>query len=760
MMTCVVGCIVLIVVERCVPDPISGIFSSLVFLGTVVIVGLLGGWRWSLLSMSMGLLSKVFLFPNPLTYEKLNTVNLLRLGSFGVLGGLFILLCEMWKRALARIELRQGQLQNEVNERKRAQMAERDRADELMTTLASIGDGVIRIDAEGIVRYMNPVAEDMVGWTSLQASGRTLSDVFHILNASTREPIKNPAATSIENGRIVGLSSDVILVSRDQCERYIEDSASPINDISGKVIGSVLVFRDISARQRDQAALRESERRYRAIGESIHYGIWNSDASGRFTYASESFLRLIGMTQEECSEFGWANAIHPEEHDETLAAWTQCVQTGSRWDRENRFKGADGKWHHILSRGIPVHSETGEINSWVGIVLDISHLKNVEAELRDIDRRKDEFLAILAHELRNPLAPIVNSLQVLKSSSAETGDIHRASVMIERQVHHLVRLVDDLLDVSRVMQEKIELRRELIDIASVVARAIETVQPLIDAKNHRLKISMPSHALNLNGDPVRLTQVVGNLLTNAAKYTEPNGVIELVASHRAGKICELIVRDNGIGIEPELLPRIFEMFVQGDHRSTKSHGGLGVGLTLVKNLVELHGGTVSVQSDGLNKGSEFVLHLPLAMSSESNVTRGAANQLVLSSRLNSNLRFLVVDDNTDAALSLAMLLKMQGHDVRVAANGSDALETAGSFIPHFVLLDLGMPVMDGFEVSRRMRQMSGLESTVIVALTGWGQTEDRRRTSEAGFDHHLLKPLDPKALETILADHTRSFSKA
>jgi signal transduction histidine kinase/CheY-like chemotaxis protein len=393
----------------------------------------------------------------------------------------------------------------------------------------------------------------------------------------------------------------------------------------------------------------------------------------------------------------------------------------------------------------------------LALAVDVAHRAAVAVEntqlyqaLREADRRKDEFLATLAHELRNPLAPVRNALQILKMPRVDVETAGRTRDMMERQVQHLVRLVDDLLDVSRVMRGKIDLRRERVELATVVARAIETVQPLVDAQRHELSVRMSSDSLLLDADPVRLAQVVGNLLTNAAKYTEPGGRIRLTAE-RDGDMASLRVRDNGIGIAPHMLPRIFELFVQVDHAATRSQGGLGIGLTLVKNLVEMHNGIVQARSEGVGHGSEFVVKLPLVgpafrQDDAPENGRQAEQQPPPSGR-----RLLVVDDNQDAADSLAVLLRLQGHEVRVAYSGMAALEMTKTYSPDVVFLDIGMPGMDGYEVARRLRQQPGLGNVVLAALTGWGQQEDRRRTAEAGFDHHLVKPPEPEALERLLA---------
>jgi signal transduction histidine kinase len=369
-------------------------------------------------------------------------------------------------------------------------------------------------------------------------------------------------------------------------------------------------------------------------------------------------------------------------------------------------------------------------------------------ELAEADRRKDEFLATLAHELRNPLAPLRNSLEILKMPRVDAAMIQQTRAMMERQVHHLVRLVDDLLDVSRVMRGKIELRREPMELAAVVARAVETVQPLVEMQGHRLDLSLPNESLLVDADPVRLSQVIGNLLTNSVKYTEAGGHIWIVATRDRDEVV-LQVRDTGIGIAPDMLPHVFELFVQADHTSTKAQGGLGVGLTLAKNLTQMHGGSIEAHSAGLGKGCEFIVRLPLMLQQGNECMDRADDERPYEAPASGH-RLLVVDDNQDAARSLAMLLRLRGHEVRIAHDGASALAIATSYHPKVVFMDIGMPGMDGYEVARRLREHQGLKSVVLAALTGWGQQEDRRRTAEAGFDYHLVKPADAKTLEDLL----------
>jgi signal transduction histidine kinase/ActR/RegA family two-component response regulator len=366
--------------------------------------------------------------------------------------------------------------------------------------------------------------------------------------------------------------------------------------------------------------------------------------------------------------------------------------------------------------------------------------------LKQADRRKDEFLATLAHELRNPLAPIRNSLQILRMTACSDPTAERVCEMMERQVNHMVRLVDDLMEVSRITRGLIDLRKEETDLATVIRSAIETSRPLIEAGQHQLAITLPPEPIPLFGDAVRLGQVFANLLNNAAKYTNRGGQIWLSA-RQGGDEAVVCVRDNGIGISAEVLPAIFDMFMQANRATDRSQGGLGIGLTLVKSLVELHGGSISADSAGLGQGSEFIVRLPVAVAQQLGQQQATAGR---SSERLPQRRVLVVDDNEDAAASMGMLLKYLGTDVEIAHDGPTALSTIDRYRPDVVLLDIGMPGMDGFEVARRIRERAEFDSIVLIALTGWGQAEDRSRTREAGFDHHLVKPADIRALQSVL----------
>ncbi|MBX3443425.1 MAG: response regulator [Planctomyces sp.] len=373
-------------------------------------------------------------------------------------------------------------------------------------------------------------------------------------------------------------------------------------------------------------------------------------------------------------------------------------------------------------------------------------LEKANAALKEADRRKDEFIAILAHELRNPLAPISNSLALLKHA-ADNADICReARETMERQLEHMVRLIDDLLEVSRISRGKIELRRTAVDVRDIVSHAVEAARPLHDARHQQLVVDLPDQPLMLQADATRLTQVVGNLLNNACKFTPEGGRVELSARVAGGQ-CEIRVRDNGIGIDPAQVARIFEMFAQLDSSIDRAHGGLGIGLTLVRSLVELHNGTIEAHSPGRDQGTEFVVRLPLAPTApnEKPAPVAAAPGEI------PRRRILVVDDNRDSANTLSMLLRFDKHSVRCAYDGLDAVEQAGDFQPDVVLLDIGLPRLNGYDAARRIRELSGSRVVVLVAMTGWGQEEDRQRSRAAGFDFHLVKPVDRESLNRLLS---------
>jgi PAS domain S-box-containing protein len=537
------------------------------------------------------------------------------------------------------------------------------------------------------------------------------------------------------------------IVFADGQRRHMYGSAIPLTGENGEPRGAIGSFLDITGRKRIEEALRQSERVYRGIGESIEYGVWVCDAEGRNVYASDSFLEMTGLSQEECAGFAWTRLLHEDDREDTIASWKECVRSSIPWYREHRVLGVDGKYHPILARGVPVYDEEGALVCWAGTNLDIARLKEAQDSLREADRRKDEFLATLAHELRNPLAPIRTSIQVLRGLDLREPDFAWSRNVIDRQTQHLTRLVDDLLDVSRITRGKVELRRERLLLADVVRSVLEATRALVQAAGHELRVVQPDQPIPLNADPVRIAQCLSNLLNNAVKYTPPGGHIDL-SIEREGDTVAIKVRDDGIGIPESELARVFEMFSQVDTALERAQGGLGIGLSIVKSFVELHGGTVEVKSDGPGRGSAFTMRLPVdtrglelrpARRGGNGVPNGAAH------------RILVVDDNRDSAESLSIFLRRSGHEVQTVYDGEKAIAALAAFHPEVVVLDIGLPGLSGFEVARRMRKEPGGNRLLLIAATGWGQAEHLSRSREAGFDHHMVKPIDVLALQQLLA---------
>jgi PAS domain S-box-containing protein len=482
-----------------------------------------------------------------------------------------------------------------------------------------------------------------------------------------------------------------------------------------------------------------------AIVASSDDAILSTTLDGKILTWNVGAERLFGYSAEEAIGRSITILAPPERGDEPRRL-LECLRRGQRVQHYETVRVAKGGQDLEVSLTMsPIVDVSGRILGASKLVRDVSQSKRAEAALREADRRKDEFLAILAHELRNPLAPIRNSLQILRMTSARDSEAARIGEMMERQVNHMVRLVDDLMEVSRITRGKIGLRKEPVAIAAIIEGAVETSRPLIEARGHRLELEVASEPLAIEGDPVRLTQVVANLLNNAAKYTDPGGRISLTV-RREGAAVVISVVDTGTGIPPEMLRRVFDLFTQGERNAERVEGGLGIGLTLVKNLVEMHGGTVAAFSEGTGRGSEFVVRLPLSSPAESASSSDASvgPDPVLRHRV------LVVDDNHDAADSLGTLLEMLGADVHVVYNGPDAIEAIRTYRPSVVLLDIGMPGMDGYEVARRIRKLSEPQDVTLIALSGWGQDEDRQRSQRAGFDYHLVKPADASALESVM----------
>jgi PAS domain S-box-containing protein len=517
-----------------------------------------------------------------------------------------------------------------------------------------------------------------------------------------------------------------------------------------------------NARLREKGkALEESEQRFRQLAENINEVFWMADPQGtQILYISPAYEGVWGRSCQSLYEQprSYLDAVYPEDQDRVAAALEQRSR-GEPTDQEFRIVRLDGSVRWVRDRAFPIKDPSGQVYRFAGIAEDITERKQAEEALKEADRRKDEFLAMLAHELRNPLAPIQNAVQIIRLLGSSDPNLQRSRDMIERQVRHMTRLVDDLLEVSRITGGKIKLQTEPMDLVAVTARAVETSRPLIDARHQELTVTFPPQPIELEADPTRVAQVISNLLNNAAKYTENGGHIWLTVG-REGSEAVVRVRDSGIGISPDLLPRIFDLFTQADRSLDRSQGGLGIGLTLVRRLVEMHGGNVTVHSPGPGKGSEFIVRLPAQR--EVRDSKNTAHRQDPAGRQAAApfpRRVLVVDDNADSAESIAILLQLRGHEVRTALDGRTALEIARQYRPEVILLDIGLPNVDGYEVARQLRREFSQENPLLVAVTGYGQSEDRRKSAQAGFDHHLVKPVNMDDLETVfrsIAPHARA----
>lgn len=630
-------------------------------------------------------------------------------------------------------------------QRAAAQLAEQ--RERLRVTLASIGDAVITTDTEARITFMNPIAESLLGWSRDDAIGEPLDSVFRIVDETTRAPFPNPTTRVLRDGAVVGLANHTILIRKDGTERPIDDSAAPITDGEGRTVGCVLVFRDATVRRAAEAELRRSEEHIRSVVNTIVDGIITIEQDGTVETFNPAAERIFGFAASEVIGQN-IRMLMPEpyhhEHDGYLANYLHTGQAKIIGiGREVVGRRKDGS---TFPMDLAVSEfRVGEERRFTGIVRDITVRKQAEAALREVDRRKNEFLAMLAHELRNPLAPIRNAVQVLLLKGSHDPDLKWSRDVISRQVAHMARLLDDLLDVSRISHRKLELRKERIELADVIENAVETSRPLIDSGGHDLVIVLPRAPVYLWADGVRLAQVFANLLNNAAKYTHPGGHIRLTADRQDGDAV-VSVKDDGMGIAADMLPRIFDMFSQGDREMERYQGGLGIGLALVRGLVELHGGSVEVRSDGPDQGSEFIVRLPALVGAAT--TSAPPEEAVPAS--SPQYQILIADDLKDSTDSLALLFRVLGHEVHTAYDGEAALREVARLKPEVVLLDIGMPKLNGYEVCRRIREQAWGREILIIALTGWGQEDDRRRTEEAGFDHHIVKPVDPAEIMRLL----------
>jgi PAS domain S-box-containing protein len=526
---------------------------------------------------------------------------------------------------------------------------------------------------------------------------------------------------------------------------------------------ALVLERHQEAQERSMAerALDDARMRLEATLAAGEVATWIYDIPSNQVTGDRNFREFFGIPAQQAAEDHDAlcmRTIHPEDREGVHASVRRAIANREAFEAAYRLRAKDGSYRHVIARGKVQYGDDGAPLVLPGVLLDITTQKQAEEEIRsyavqlaEINRRKTEFLATLAHELRNPLAPIRNGLELLRLAGGNTGTAERVHSMMSRQVNHMVHLIDDLLDIARIDSGKIDLRMERLDLKPIIASAIEASLPLIEAAHHELEVAVADEALLLDADATRLAQVLSNLLTNAAKYTPERGRIRLTAC-RDGSEVVLSVSDTGIGIPSQALGSIFEMFAQVKHGLGRTQGGLGIGLSLANRLLQMHGGSVTAASPGEGLGSTFTVRLPLVASQHVPDAPGPESREANAGQDGKSIRILVVDDNEDAAESMAALLRARHHLVNVANDGHHALQLIKDYEPHLVFLDIGMPVMDGYEVARRIRNMPDRGHVRLVALTGWGAEHDRASSKKAGFDYHLTKPASLETVEGLIAD--------
>jgi PAS domain S-box-containing protein len=638
-----------------------------------------------------------------------------------------------------------AQLQRRITalEQENAALREREAAsNQLEHELADFVDnavvGLHKVAADGTILWANRADWEPLGYRREEYVGRNIAD-FHV----DQDALGCIMAQLVEGKAL--REQPAVLRCKDGSLRHVLISSNAHFE-DGAFVNTRCFTLDVTQHRLTEAALHEARTYLAAIVESSEDAIIGVDMAGRINSWNRGAESIFGHAREEIVGKPIYTIIPPELHPEEHEI-IEKLRAGERVEHYETVRmRKDGSRRDISLTVSPVRDPFGNLVGVSKVGRDITERKQAQRDLAEEARRKDEFLAILAHELRNPLAPIRYALSIARQARLSDAQRKRSDEVIERQVEHMSRLLDDLLDVSRIARGHVELRRKWIDLTSVIGAAIDAARPLLDRKGHNLSLDLPREALRLEADPVRLTQILSNLLTNAAKYTDRGGQIQLRA-WRDGDSIAIAVRDNGIGISPEMAPRLFSLFAQAAPALNRSEGGLGIGLALVKGFVEKHGGTVEVRSEGTHQGSEFIVRLPTGRgtaerpSSRDDDGKGAAPK---------RLRVLVADDNDDSAQTCAMLLQFWGHEVRTASNGEEALAVAEQFRPEVALLDIGMPQLSGYEVAERLRQCPWGQAATLIAVTGWGQEDDKHQANQAGFDHHLTKPVDPKQLQPLI----------
>ncbi|MGQ0538306.1 MAG: ATP-binding protein [Gemmatimonadaceae bacterium] len=755
----------------------------LVFIIPVALAAYTGGLGPTIAATLGGAMIEVTLFADRFGWDIVGVGDEIRITLFVAAGVLLSITSESMHQARSRAESVRRRLEDEIDARRRADQAlyqrtaeaeqratEADRArNTLQAVFENFPEGILvtggapdfrillrpRQGDEPLIRAVSSRGHD-----DSQTAGETLL-------YADREAIvprnRVPLYRAVRLGEHVRDEEFRVRRADGSLATLLVD-AVPIRGDREEVVGAVAVWRDISARKAAELRIaelnerlqdtlleaRRSEYELRFVMDAMPQKVFTATADGEVDYVNPQWVEYTGLSVEEIGRGSWIEAIHGGDRREGALRWARAMRSGEPFVFEHRIRRADGEYRWHISRAVARRDAQGRIELWVGSSTDVHELKSAQHALRAAHRVKDEFLATLAHELRNPLAPLVSSIEIL-NQSADAPAAAKARATIERQTAHLVRLVDDLLDVSRMTQNLLQIRKQNVTLGAVLNPALETVRPAIAAAQQHLTVSLPSPSIQLHADPVRLTQVFANLLGNASKYTPRAGTIDISAEVDEGWLVARI-RDSGIGIAPERLVSVFEPFARIDQKVGEQRPqGLGIGLSLVRRVVDLHGGSVTAHSAGEGSGSEFVVRLPVL----------SAPPLERDSRQRDRgvapghpRRILIADDNMDAAEALETLLTLSGAEIRVVHDGLDAVRVAREFRPDAVILDIGMPKLDGYEAAARLRSARWAEGSKmrLIALTGWGQKKDRERTRAAGFDTHLVKPVSYAALLEALGD--------
>ncbi|MGE5640018.1 MAG: PAS domain-containing protein [Clostridia bacterium] len=647
----------------------------------------------------------------------------------------------------ADLRSRARELELEVEEHRRTRATLEAKEQDLQIVTDTMAVSVARCSADFRYLWVNRLYAHTLGLKPDDLVGRPMVD---IIGAEAVARMR-PHVQEVLKGRRVEYER---FAQRPQGRRWIHAALEPTHGADGKPDGWVAVIHDIDDGKRAAEALRDAREQLQIITDTMSAAVCRTGNDLRYAWMNPEYARWLGVPAEQAIGKPVAEMLGPTQMREVAPHIARVLQGEQvHYERLADMPGLGRRWVHVVFT--PIVDDAGQVDGWVTICTDIHDRRLAEEALREADRRKDDFLATLAHELRNPLAPIRNAVAILGRKGGLDPELTWSREVIGRQVEQMSRLIDDLLDIERISRGKFLVRKERVSLEQAIDMALEISRPYVTAAGHRLSVLMPNERVLLEADATRLAQVFSNLLNNAAKFTPPRGAISLVADLEENAVV-VTVEDNGIGFEPDLGPRLFRPYSQLAAAHGGAQGGLGIGLSLVQGIVGLHGGSVQAQSEGPGKGARFTVRLPRAAVLPAQQQAAPREAAAVPP---PGLRVLIADDNKDAADSLARILAHYGYSVKTAYDGFAAIELARTFQPHIAVLDIDMPGKSGYDVAQALRGGAG-EKPALVALTGWGQEGDRRRAMEAGFRHHLTKPVEPGTLNELLAEIAGSYAKA